>query len=389
VHQFDGKYYRGVFKNPGNGYIEKVLPNYPGTLIVRYANPHEGTVKLILGGNTIKTIGSFTNTPQTETILFTGGETFRFEEQSTGVSLLLSLTITRAYSQPSPFPLIRLEKNGLSLIEGGKDNAQNETRHLVNHLDKGDKLRLSVSGFFRLRGLKDTTFYGYLLDKDDSAEIVKSTTNLSVNALTTTGDATVGGDLSATTLSATGDVTALGKLFISDASNNLVDAVPKILSGPDHLTCILIGETQQLTNTDEHLKISNIYSRNGSPLENNTIVPVEWNNDPSYYKSVFKNTSGGTITLMVDVHGGISNDPWEMWSATNLDHNTIPDDFTTSHVKNEINQSSRSDGRRIMHTFIISVQNNHYLHIAIKSIGIISNNSTRNDLYTTIDLVKL
>ena len=198
VASYNGKYYRAVYNNaddPSNGYIEKVLPNYPGTLIVRYANPHGGNAKLKLNGNTKLNIGPNVNTPQEFTISFTGGETFRYEEQIDSIILLLSLTITGPYSEPEPFPVIRLEKNGYTLIKGGKDNAQNETRHIVNHLEEGDKLRLTVSGYFRLRGLNSTTFYGYLLDKDDSAEIVKSTTNLNVNALTTTGDTSVGGDL--------------------------------------------------------------------------------------------------------------------------------------------------------------------------------------------------
>ena len=361
--EFDGLIYLGVYNSAGVGYIEKVLPSYRGTLTVKYANPYRtGATKIYLDGIAKETTLPETTLPGTFTTNFTPGQTLKIQEEEQGVLYVLSVEITNSVELQRP-PLIRLEKNGSSLIEGGQDNGQNETRHIVNHLEKGDKLRLSVYGFFQLRGLKGTTFYGYLLDS----------TNLSTN---------VGNNLNLN-----GNLTVGGQLLISDTSNNLVDAVPKILSGPDHLTCILIAETQQLTNADEHLKISNIYSRNGSPLENYTIVPVEWNT--SYYKSVFKNTSGGTITLMVDVHGGISNASWEMWSATNLDPDTIPNKFTTSHVKSEISQTDIS-GRRIMHTFIVSVQNNHYLHIAIKSSGNLGDaTSDRNDLYTTIDLVKL
>ena len=91
---YDGIQYRSVYRYPsGLGYVQKVLPNFHGKVIITYSNPHSQNVDLVLDGVIQQTL--LPNTPPTTTQLdFFPNQVLRVQEQSAGVFVILSITIT-------------------------------------------------------------------------------------------------------------------------------------------------------------------------------------------------------------------------------------------------------------------------------------------------------
>ena len=116
----------------------------------------------------------------------------------------------------SIYPNIRIEKNDKILLSGGRNDYQNESRHIVNHLNKGDKLKLSVSGTFNIN-VWDSSFYGYLIHRTDNS---KENININVNNLNIEGNLDISSQLTSNTLDISGDATCDGNLIV----NGLIEA---------------------------------------------------------------------------------------------------------------------------------------------------------------------
>lgn len=91
---YDGIQYRSVYRYPsGNGYVQKVLPNFHGKVVITYSNPHTQNVDLVLDGVIQQTLLPY-SPPTTTQLNFFPNQVLRVQEQSAGVFVILSIIIT-------------------------------------------------------------------------------------------------------------------------------------------------------------------------------------------------------------------------------------------------------------------------------------------------------
>lgn len=210
-----------------NSYILKQMPSYDGEIQFSHPHGHNNIIfkqyrdgsnnidDIIIDGNIYYKV-SETSAPSDVSFNFNALDYIRIGVDSSDTSAniyMKTIEITDTF-----YPNIRIEKNDKVLLSGGRNDGQNETRHIINHLDEGDKLKLSVSGQFNIQGY-NSSFYGYLVYKDLSNPDSVERSNLVVNTLTSKGDVDISGTLTSQSLNVSQDIICNGDLTIDGELN--------------------------------------------------------------------------------------------------------------------------------------------------------------------------